>query len=216
MDRYPDFEHLRTYEREGIDFRARWRFGASGIAILSIHGGNIEPGTSRIADSIAGSEHTYYALEGLKRSGNLALHITSTHFDEPTALEIVCRSEIVLTVHGCAEQEPMVYVGGRDLQLRRRILQKLKEAGFNAVEAGRTRFIGTDQANICNLCRRGMGVQLEISQGLRARMLPGGGPEAAGNAGELLSRFSQAVRSALEPFKAAAEEWPTLQGGEEY
>jgi phage replication-related protein YjqB (UPF0714/DUF867 family) len=44
------------------------------------------------------------------------LHITNTHFDEPAAIEIVCRSEIIITVHGCAETEPLVYVGGRDLE----------------------------------------------------------------------------------------------------
>ncbi len=207
MDRYTDFGHLRTFEKEGVDFRVRWRVGTSGIAILSIHGGDIEPGTSRIADAIAGNEHTYYALEGLKRSGNRELHITSTHFDEPTAIEIVCRSEIILTVHGCAEAEPMVYVGGRDQELSGRIRENLNGAGFKAVEAARTRFVGTDLANICNLCGRGMGVQLEISRGLRSLILE--------DPGRLLSRFAQAVREALEPFTMPAEEWPALQGGEE-
>jgi phage replication-related protein YjqB (UPF0714/DUF867 family) len=42
-----------------------------------------------------------------------------------------------------------------------------------AVEAARSRFVGTDLANICNLCGRGMGVQPEINRGLRSRMLEG-------------------------------------------
>lgn len=215
MDRYANFDQLKTFEKDGVDFRVRWRAGCSGIAILSIHGGDIEPGTSLIADAIAGTEHTYYALEGLKPSGNLALHITSTHFDEPVALEIVCQSEIIVTVHGCAESEPVVFVGGRDVELCHRILRSLAAAGFQAIEAAQTRFVGTDLANICNLCGRGMGIQLEISSGLRARMFePGGGGEPKA-AGPLLQRFADAVREALEPFVSATQEWPAVQGGEE-
>lgn len=215
MDRYSSFEHLKTFEKEGVDFRVRWRVGTSGIAILSIHGGDIEPGTSLIADAIAGSEHTYYALEGLKRAGNKQLQITSTHFDEPTAIEIVCRSEIIITVHGCAESEPLVYVGGRDLELSRRIQKKLNAAGFKAVEAAKTRFVGTDLANVCNLCGRRMGVQLEISKGLRSLIFKNTNGEALNDSDEPLHRFTRAVRDALEPFIMASEEWPALQGGEE-
>lgn len=215
MDRYSNFDLLKTFEREGVDFRVRWRAGRSGIAVLSIHGGDIEPGTSLIADAIAGGEHTYYALEGLKRSGNLALHITSTHFDEPTAIELVCRSEIILTIHGCAENEPVVYVGGRDLDFCGRIRRNLEAAGFRAVEATRTRFVGTDLSNICNLCGRGMGVQLEISRGLRARMLGPLDCEDPMAPAPLFHRFVRAVREALEPFMRVGEEWPTVQGTEE-
>lgn len=215
MDCYASFDQLKTFEKDGVDFRVRWRAGCSGIAVLSIHGGDIEPGTSFIADAIAGSEHTYYALEGLKPSGNLALHITSTHFDEPVALEIVCQSEIIVTVHGCAESEPVVFVGGRDVELCRRILRNLAAAGFQAVEAAETRFVGTDLANICNLCGRGMGVQLEISRGLRAKMLERARRGDPRPVGPLLQRFAQAVREALDPFIKAAEEWPAVQGDEE-
>jgi len=92
MDNYHHFEHLREIEKEGVDYRIRWRVQDSGIAILSIHGGDIEPGTSEIADAIAASDYTFYAFAGTKRAGNLALHITSTVFNEPIGLEIVCLS----------------------------------------------------------------------------------------------------------------------------
>ena len=132
MDRYSGFDELKRHEKEGVDYRIRARLGYSGIAILSIHGGDIEPGTSQIADAVAGHEHTFYALEGIKSSGNLALHIKSTLFDEPTILEILGRTEITLSIHGCKEKEPMVHIGGLDLELRRRILKELREAGFDA------------------------------------------------------------------------------------
>lgn len=172
-------------------------------AVLSIHGGEIEPGTSRIADTIAGSEHTFYALEGIKRSGNAVLHITSTLFDEPTAMEIVCYSEIIITVHGCAEMDEVVHVGGRDLDLRRRIQNYLCKAGFKATDSVNPRFVATNLANICNLCGRGMGVQLEISRGLRSRMFRDLTPEGRKHPTEIFSSFTRTVREAIEPFSDA-------------
>jgi phage replication-related protein YjqB (UPF0714/DUF867 family) len=200
MDKYSNFHQLKTGEVEGVDYRIRWRIGWSGIAVLSIHGGEIEPGTSRIADAIAGNEHSYYALEGLKKTGNMALHITSTLFDEPTAIEIVCQSEIIISIHGCAEREPVVHVGGCDLELRRRIQDHLTEAGFMATDCANPSFVGTNLANICNLCGRGMGVQLEISRGLRSRMFRDLTPEGRKYPTGTFHRFAQAVRDAIEPF----------------
>jgi phage replication-related protein YjqB (UPF0714/DUF867 family) len=211
MDKYSSFNQLGTYEQAGVDYRVRWRIGNSRIAILSIHGGEIEPGTSRIADAIAGSEHTFYALEGLKKGGNRALHITSTLFDEPTALEIVCCSEIIISIHGCAEMDQVVYVGGRDLDLRQRIQSHLHKAGFKATDSLNPRFVATDLANICNLCCHGMGVQLEISRGLRSQMFRNLTPEGRKYPTEIFFSFTRAVRDAIEPFGGASIEEAPLE-----
>jgi phage replication-related protein YjqB (UPF0714/DUF867 family) len=200
MDKYSSFEQLKTREREGVDYRVRWRIGNSRIAILSIHGGEIEPGTSRIADAIAGREHTFYALEGLKNGGNSALHVTSTLFDEPSAMEIVCCSEIIITIHGCADTDEVVHMGGLDLDLRQRIRSHLLEAGFKVLGSRQSRFGGRDLANICNLCGRGMGVQLEIGRGLRSRMFRDLTPQGRKHPTALFYRFTKAVRDAIEPF----------------
>jgi phage replication-related protein YjqB (UPF0714/DUF867 family) len=96
MEIYTTFGNLRQKEHQDADYRIRWHIGSSGIAILNIHGGEIEPGTTRLAGAIADQEHSFYSFEGIKTAGNLALHITSTRFDEPIALDIVC--QIVLTI----------------------------------------------------------------------------------------------------------------------
>jgi phage replication-related protein YjqB (UPF0714/DUF867 family) len=64
------------------------------------HGGGIEPGTSELADAIAGSDLSFYTFEGLKSSGNTDLHITSTRFDEPMCLTLLASSSVVVTLHG--------------------------------------------------------------------------------------------------------------------
>lgn len=206
MDRYSSFGHLKTFEVEGVDFRIRWRAGDSGIAVLSIHGGDIEPGTSQIADAIAGDDHSFYALEGIKASGNRALHITSTAFDEPTALEIVCCSEVIISIHGCSATVPVVHIGGRDFELRERIQNRLCAAGFTATCCADRHFEGVNQANICNLCGRGMGVQMEISRGLRVRMFRDLMPSGRNYRTDIFHAFVQAVRNAIEPFGSLLRE----------
>ncbi|MGA2402790.1 MAG: poly-gamma-glutamate hydrolase family protein [Syntrophobacteraceae bacterium] len=238
MDKYSCFEHLSAHETRGADYEVCWRRGRSGIAVISIHGGAIEPGTSEIADAIAGADHSFYTFKGVKKAGNRDLHITSTTFDEPCALEILRRSEIIISIHGCRGQEEVVHVGGLDSKLRRRIGAKLRMAGFEAprgtwsfypvsrttarasqvcqacpgprsggLDPGaedprnpyrtETNLRGLDKRNICNRCGHAGGVQLEISKGLRARML-GSLSHGAGLRSGTFPGFIQAVREAIE------------------
>lgn len=210
MDTYASFKDLTDHEVEGIDYRIRSRAGSTGIALLCIHGGDIEPGTSEIADGIAGGDHTFYALEGMKTSGNKTLHITSTVFDEPLGIEIVCNSEIILSIHGCSEMKEAVYLGGLDQTLKGRIAKKLAENGFEAIVDANSRFRGTDLRNVCNLCGRGMGVQIEVSRGLRRRMFQDLTAEGRQVRSEVYYRFVCAVRDGLKPFaqdQAGPSEW---------
>lgn len=194
MDRYESFKELQGGEVEGVDYRIRCRAGSTGIALLCIHGGDIEPGTSEIADGIAGHDHTFYALEGLKSSGNKTLHITSTAFDEPYSIEVVCNSEIIVSIHGCSELEETVHIGGLDQAIKERIAKKLSEQGFETQLDPNARYRGTDQGNVCNLCGRGMGVQMEISRGLRRRMFRDSQP--GGQTGENRSLLQVCLRRA--------------------
>ncbi|MFZ1986779.1 MAG: poly-gamma-glutamate hydrolase family protein [Desulfatitalea sp.] len=211
MDQYTSFESLKVRERQGIDYRIRLRKGSSTVAILSIHGGEIEPGTTCLADAIAGGEHSFYSFEGIKSAGNLALHITSARFDEPTAIEMVCRSDIIISIHGSAVAEPVVHLGGLDVELRDRIQQALRNSGFQAMDCQERPFRATNHKNICNLCGRGMGVQMEISRGLRAMLFRDLSPEGRRSQTAMFSQFTEVVRSAIEPFAAIHSETELLQ-----
>jgi phage replication-related protein YjqB (UPF0714/DUF867 family) len=212
MDHYPDFENLKNREDLSTDYLIRWRIGGSGIAILAIHGGEIEPGTSRIAEAIAGANHSFYSFEGIKNSKNRVLHITSNRFDEPTAVEIVCHANIIISIHGSAIMEPVVHLGGLDVEVQDRIRQELKRAGFQVVFGADQRFRGTDHKNICNLCGRGMGVQMEISRGLRATMFEDLSPEGRHHRTAVFPRFTTAVRRAIQPFALEYSPIEPLQG----
>ncbi len=167
-DRYGSYSLLRTAECEGTDYRIQSRRGGSGVAVMAIHGGDIEPGTSEVAVALAADFHSLYLFEGVKHRGNRALHLASTRFDEPRGLHLALESEMVITVHGCAEKNPVVLVGGLAAPVVRRIRDALDWAGFSVDT--RDGLQGLHPRNVCNLGKSGGGVQVELSSGLRRAM----------------------------------------------
>ena len=172
-DQYPDFATLSAVEQKDIDYRIDLQDRGAKKSVLAIHGGEIEGYTSEIAAEIAGSEWNLYRFEGIKPQGNRALHITSTHFDEPQALELAAKSTSgCLSIHGYKDEDELsVCVGGRDgiaSQQIAKALLKISSDRFN-VEYPCERFPGKEPANIVNRCG-GSGVQLEFSGALRNEM----------------------------------------------
>ncbi|MGQ0656580.1 MAG: poly-gamma-glutamate hydrolase family protein [Chromatiales bacterium] len=168
VDTYRNYEELSRGEREGHDFRVTIReVPDSPIAIVAPHGGGIERGTSQIASAIAGQRFNLYLFEGLKPRKNFdILHITSRRFDEPRCMALVARAETVITVHGCVGLDERVYIGGLDHALKARIASALVAHGVDGRLDGHP-FPAHDPGNICNRGRRGRGVQLEFTVGLR-------------------------------------------------
>jgi phage replication-related protein YjqB (UPF0714/DUF867 family) len=165
MSSYASFKDLAAHEARGSDYRIRFTHGRSGIAVMAIHGGGIERGTTEIAEALAGRRHSFYTFSGVKPAGNFRLHIASHRFDEPKAVEIARHSRAVVTIHGCRDLKDAVFIGGRHPELKARIKSALTQAGFPASES--RRFQGVHPANLCNRAASGMGVQLEISRSLR-------------------------------------------------
>ena len=167
-ERYGNYGQLRENEKEGEDYQIRFRRGISGILVMAPHGGGIEPGTTEMADAVAGDEHSFYSFEGLKRRRNLSLHITSRRFDEPVGMRMAKDSETILAIHGCSGKERVIYIGGRDGVLRDKARTALEKGGFSVRED--PRFPGRSPLNICNRSRSGQGVQLEVTISLRRLM----------------------------------------------
>lgn len=197
MDAYPSFKELRVKEKEGKDYIIKQRIRNSPLAIIAPHGGWIEPGTSEIADHIAGEEHSFYTFEGIKSKLNFRLHITSVNFDEPSCIEIIKYSRIALTIHGFSQDYDVVYIGGLHTQMIDAVRINLNEAGFQTEYSPKAYLAGKSLKNICNMGILGRGVQIEISLTLRKKMfrdmLRKGGTERT----ELFYRFVQALRNSL-------------------
>ena len=194
-DRYASYSELRENEKEGLDYRVGLRYGRSGIAVMAPHGGNIEPGTSEIASVVAGEEHGFYELSGLRTSGNRDLHLKSTLFDEPRCLFIARQSQKILTVHGCKGREEMVYLGGLCFLLKEEIERSLTMAGFTVGEYPGLQ--GKHPLNLCNLGSTGSGVQLELTSGLRRTMFENLTTDGRRNLTPIFDIFTTALRNAL-------------------
>jgi phage replication-related protein YjqB (UPF0714/DUF867 family) len=196
-DCYSSYLELQQVEREGRDYRIHVREGLSDIAVMAPHGGGIEPGTHEIADAVAGSEHSFYCFEGIKKSRNLRLHLTSTHFDEDRGVRIANSVQVVVAIHGSNENEEVVYLGGLNTGLKEKIRAQLTHAGFVVKESPRTALQGRNPANICNRGASGAGVQLEISQGLRQKLFVPAENDGTKSKNRLFDDFVSSLRKAL-------------------
>lgn len=165
MDRYKSFYELAQQEEIGIDYQIVENNCKSDILILAPHGGNIEFGTTEVAEALAGNDYGFYSFMGLREDRQKDLHLTSHNFDEPRALERVKNSQSVLTIHGFREGTEIIYLGGLDQTFKYYIAKALHEEGFLVKRSNK--YKGSHVNNICNLGKRGMGVQIEISTGLR-------------------------------------------------
>ena len=165
-DTYSCFAELKNHEEQNKDYKISISDVESGITIIAPHGGKIEPGTSDIAKQIAAEGFNYYCFEGIKTEQNGRLHITSHNFDEPMAVQLISRSQIVVAIHACTGNEKFVYLGGLDNLLKDAIARKLNSRGI-IVPKGHGRFKGLNPDNICNRGVNNKGVQLEITRGLR-------------------------------------------------
>lgn len=231
--------YRRLAGREGIDFARRYRrhaytdddqAGAPGAygrtAVLALHGGGIEGGTSELCLGIAGYDpkdltprygtgaplFDYWMFEGIRSSGNSELHVTSTHCDDRVALALAAGALNVVSVHGCtaaqagapASRPEAVVIGGRNTALRRYLGEALDAAGVQTIDASADDDIaGVSPDNICNRTLLGMGAQLELTTELRAAMF--GTNTIKGRAGSVNAefwRFADAVRAAVVRMEA--------------
>ena len=171
MDNYRSFLELSEEEQEGRDFIVEVRQTPSPLAIIAPHGGRIEPGTFTIADVIAGAEFSFYGFRGIKPSGNHRLHLTSSLFDDPRALNVIQSATTVVTLHGCRGNEPMIFLGGRNDRILLRLLDSLRDTGLPVQEALPGNLRGCHPENLCNRGKSGKGVQMELSRGLRELLI---------------------------------------------
>ncbi len=158
--------------QKDIDFEIEVKETVSDVTVVAIHGGKIEKGTTELAYALAShNNYNYYSFLGLKRTDNFSLHISSDKFAELYALEMVSESDATLSIHGCEGTEEFTYIGGRDTELANRIKTSLTKHGFTVKKDTPKELAGISPDNIANRNIDERGVQLEISEGLRAKFL---------------------------------------------
>ncbi len=167
-DRFKNFSELARHKKEGEDYSVTVREAPRcNISIVAPHGG-IEPGAAEMARAIAADDHNLYIFNVLKRGDYFGeMHVTSIHFDEPRCLELVAKTDVTVTIHGCRYKEEVVCLSAMDKKLESRLAADFNKAGITALTTGHDYKTGAVPENICNKNRTGQGVQLEFSRGIR-------------------------------------------------
>ncbi len=195
-DSYANYSELAADRVEGVDYEIISRDTDSDTAVIAIHGGAIEPGTSELAETVAGDEYDFYTFYGMMPSDNLSLRITSTNFDEPIARNLVEESDRTLSIHGFTGSTELTYVGGRDQDMVDRLKKSLAAAGFEVADAP-MRLAATDVLNICNDNALKAGAQIEISAAQRLQFFSGLDEEGRETTTNAFTDYTQAVEDAL-------------------
>lgn len=178
--------------------------------MIAPHGGGIEPGTSELAEAIAGVGLSFYVFEGIKEEGNRILHITSSRFDEPEGVALVAASPRVVAVHGEEEsQDCAVFLGGLDKGLGAEIRASLEAAGFGVRTHKNPDMQGLHKNNICNRGQSAQGVQLELSRSLRESFFRElDNREGRQHPTESFFKFVKAMRKGLFEYPSRARRHP--------
>ncbi|MFB6531478.1 poly-gamma-glutamate hydrolase family protein [Streptomyces sp. NPDC056399] len=163
--------YSRRYRRhQQFDLKMSEKYDFPRTAILALHGGGIEIGTTELCLGIAGyspsdsagapilpTVHDYFMFEGLLSTGNRALHVTSKNCDDHVALSTAASHLNVLSLHGCQFSQlglptstfpstgnrAVAVVGGLNAAFRTALVTEIKAAGFQAVDAFDSRYSAT-------------------------------------------------------------------------
>jgi phage replication-related protein YjqB (UPF0714/DUF867 family) len=169
-DLYKNFAELSAAYTEGTDFTVKYEKKGSKFAVIAIHGGGIEVGSSELMYAIQAQRQSWswYEFNARLASGNSVMHLTSTNFDDPRAIDIVENVDRVVSVHGASGTEPKTLIGGLDVLTKDLIQKELEARGFIVEQATSDSGIaGQEPTNIANRSRLG-GVQLELTTKQRA------------------------------------------------
>ncbi|MDV3002419.1 MAG: hypothetical protein N5P05_004074 (plasmid) [Chroococcopsis gigantea SAG 12.99] len=181
----------------------------SDVTVLAIHGGEIEEGTTKISQHIAkprGWNLYTFSAQGrpqcLQKDSNFQrLHITSTHFNDTRAVELVKAHPKSVSIHGYREwrkyPDGVICVGGRNhAQIKAFISHvnanassfsgsgsyPLKPIDASTASEGEDFCVdkkpylkGTARMNIVNRNLRGRGLQLELGPVMRKDLAEGVG-----------------------------------------
>ena len=80
---------------------------------MAPHGGSIEQGTTELTKALADKgNYDYYSFEGIRPKNNSELHVTSTHYDDPTLNQMIKNRTATISIHGASGTEEIIYLGG--------------------------------------------------------------------------------------------------------
>lgn len=166
-DKYQSMTQLESETVEGVDWKKDTRDNGTKVLIVAPHGGNIEQGTTEATKALAKKgDYDYFSFEAIRPKNNTELHVTSTHYDDPTLNQMIKNRTATISIHGAAGANQIVYLGGPRSTLRNEIETQLKSSGFT-VMVPPDYIGGVKKNNFINREENNTGVQLELTTALR-------------------------------------------------
>lgn len=166
-DYYASMTQLERETKEGIDWKKETRDQGNQVLIVAPHGGNIEQGTSELTKLLAQQgDYDYFSFEATRPSNNTQLHVTSTHYDDPTLHQMIKGRAATISIHGAKGDDQIVFLGGAKSDLRDAIQSQLESRGF-VVQVPPEYLGGLNENNFINKNENSTGVQLELTTALR-------------------------------------------------
>jgi phage replication-related protein YjqB (UPF0714/DUF867 family) len=201
---YRDFSELVLNTIKDKDYRFVILDRGADVTVAAIHGGSTEPLTSELATAIAGDDCNLYDFRGLDVQDAKLMRVLPARFNDMRLQNLMKRARLGVSILGIEGAEAVVHVGGRNQHLKRILMARLQEAGFE-VRGPCGPGAAHDPSRFYNLPSEG-GVQLELTRALRASMLDA--PlrdrlwEDAASWNARLVAFIVAVRGALVQYKS--------------
>lgn len=117
--------------RKRVDWKKEIKKTGSNVIIVAPHGGNIEKGTTELTKMVAKHNHyDYYSFTVLNQQNPEKFHVTSSHYNDPTLLNMVKSKDFAVSIHGAKGDKPVIYLGGLDTELKEAIKQQLLKQHF--------------------------------------------------------------------------------------
>lgn len=176
-DKYLNFKDLKKSESSKSFNIKKEIYNNDSFLIFSPHGGGIEQGTSEITKHIANKNYSYYLFEG-KGNNCKRLHIKSTNFNEPILLKLLKEHKYAISIHGMTNEMQKhngsdIFLGGLNknlIEITTKILMHYDFNTSNNFEYPKSRLSGKELKNVTNKCISREGMQIEISECLRAKL----------------------------------------------
>lgn len=112
-DKYQSMTQLENETVEGVDWKKDTRDNGTKVLIVAPHGGNIEQGTTEATKALAEKgNYDYFSFEAIRPKNNTELHVTSTHYDDPTLNQMIKNRTATISIHGAAGTDQIIYLGG--------------------------------------------------------------------------------------------------------
>ncbi|EJE24998.1 hypothetical protein HMPREF9976_02950 [Staphylococcus epidermidis NIHLM003] len=174
IDKYQSMTQLEKETTEGVDWRKDTKNTGNQVLIVAPHGGSIEQGTTELTKALADKgNYDYYSFEGIRPKNNSELHVTSTHYDDPTLNQMIKNRTATISIHGASGTEEIIYLGGPRSDLRNAIEKQLVGRGFT-VKVPPEYLGGQNNKNFINKEDNNTGVQLELTTALRKAFFKNG------------------------------------------